>query len=235
MDMMKMGFIDPNKGLAMMDMGGVDKLYNELKADERQAKRENLKLRSLEVQEIIARLNAVANAKQQAEMFMQQQQIATGTEALQQQQTPTPDIPPEFADAQQTMAMQEQPQMQELPMIKGDAGFGQDLQSQAPLVPSESIVSVNTWDNHQIHIEVHNLFRKSQAFDILPDLVKQQFEAHVQLHALALNQAAMNAQIQMPAPPMDNPFAGAHNGSGTPVGSNQFGPPGTENGVMPNG
>jgi len=235
MDMMKMGFIDPNKGLAMMDMGGVDKLYNELKADERQAKRENLKLRSLEVQEIIARLNAVANAKQQAEMFMQQQQIATGTEALQQQQTPTPDIPPEFADAQQTMAMQEQPQMQELPMIKGDAGFGQDLQSQAPLIPSESIVSVNTWDNHQIHIEVHNLFRKSQAFDILPDLVRQQFEAHVQLHALALNQAAMNAQVQMPAPPMDNPFAGAHNGSGTPVGSNQFGPPGTENGVMPNG
>lgn len=235
MDMMKMGFIDPNKGLAMMDMGGVDKLYNELKADERQAKRENLKLRSLEVQEIIARLNAVANAKQQAEMFMQQQQIATGTEALQRQQNPTPDIPPEFADAQQTMAVQEQPQMQELPMIKGDAGFGQDLQSQAPLIPSESIVSVNTWDNHQIHIEVHNLFRKSQAFDILPDLVKQQFEAHVQLHALALNQAAMNAQIQMPAPPMNNPFAGAHNGSGTPVGSNQFGPPGTENGVMPNG
>lgn len=235
MDMMKMGFIDPNKGLAMMDMGGVDKLYNELKADERQAKRENLKLRSLEVQEIIARLNAVANAKQQAEMFMQRQQIATGTEALQQQQNPMPDIPPEFADAQQTMAMQEQPQMQELPMIKGDAGFGQDMQSQAPLIPSESIVNVNTWDNHQIHIEVHNLFRKSQAFDILPDLVKQQFEAHVQLHALALNQAAMNAQIQMPSPSMDNPFSGAHNGSGTPVGSNQFGPPGTENGVIQNG
>lgn len=41
MDMMKMGFIDPNKGLSMMDMGGIDKLYNELKADERQAKRKS--------------------------------------------------------------------------------------------------------------------------------------------------------------------------------------------------
>lgn len=232
MDMMKMGFIDPNKGLSMMDMGGIDKLYNELKADERQAKRENLKLRSLEVQDIIARLQQVANAKQQAEMFMQQQQMQTGIQTLQQQNS-TPEIPPEFADAQQTMAMQQQPA--ELPMITGDAGFGQDAQSQAPLVPSESIVNVNTWDNHQVHIEVHNLFRKSQAFEILPELVKQQFEAHVQLHALALNQAAMNAQMQMPGPAMDNPFAGAHNGSGTPVGSNQFGPPGTESGAIPNG
>ena len=170
-------------------------------------------------------MQQVANAKQQAEMFMRQQTL--------QQQNSTPEVPPEFADAQQTMAMQEQPT--ELPMITGDAGFGQDTQSQAPLVPSESIVNVNTWDNHQVHIEVHNLFRKSQAFEILPELVKQQFEAHVQLHALALNQAAMNAQMQMPGPAMDNPFAGAHNGSGTPVGSNQFGPPGTEEGVISNG
>lgn len=236
MDCMKMGFIDPNKGLSMMDMGGVDKLYDELKADERQAKRENLKMRNIDISAAIQHVQEVANAKLQAEQFMQMQQQKTAIPVLQeaQQQTQTPEIPPEFANAQETMAAEQGiGQPVELPMITGDAGFGQDTQSKAPLIPSESIVTVNTWDNHQVHIEVHNMFRKSQAFELLPDPIKQQFEAHVLAHATALNQAAMNAQAQMPAPDMGNPFAGAHNGSGAPVGApvgtNQF------SGGTPNG
>jgi len=230
MDCMKMGFIDPNKGLSMMDMGGLDKLYDELKADERQAKRENLKIRNIDVQAIIEHMQIIANSKYQAEQFMAQQQQQTALPALQDQmqQTQTPDTPPEFADAQRTIQTEQgMGQPVELPMVTGDAGYGQDTQTQAPLIPSDSIVPVNTWDNHQVHIEVHNTFRKSQAFELLPEPIKQQFEAHVLMHATALNQAAMNAQAQMPAPDMQNPFAGAHNGSGAPVGTNQFsgGPP----------
>lgn len=232
MDAMKMGFVDPNKGLSLLNLGGLDKLYDELRTDERQAKRENLKIRSLDVQTVLSHLEQVAMAKQQAATFMQQQQISTGINALANQQT-QPDIPPEYANAQDTMAQQAAGgQPLALPMVTGNAGFGQDAQTKAPLVPSETVVPVNTWDNHQVHIEEHNRFRKSQAFEILPEPIKQQFEAHVSLHAAVLNQTANAAQNQMISPNMSgNPFAGADNGSGTPVGSNQFGPPGTQNGV----
>lgn len=227
LDMMKAGFIDPSKGLSLMNMGGVDKLYDELKADERQAKRENLKIRSLDVAQVIGRLKRVEEATYRASLYTQQQQLATSS----MQQDTQPEIPPEYANAQEQMAQAENPiTMQqpvvELPAIQGDAGFGQDTQSGSPLIPSRSIVPVNTWDNHQAHIEVHNLFRKSQAFELLPEEIKQQFEAHVMLHAQVLNQASLNAQAQMPITnASSNPFAGAQNGTGSPVGINQFSPP----------
>lgn len=44
MDMMKMGFIDPQKGLEVMDMGGINKIYEQLQVDQRQAQRENLRM-----------------------------------------------------------------------------------------------------------------------------------------------------------------------------------------------
>lgn len=44
MDLMKMGFIDPEKGLEVMDMGGIDKIYDKIQIDKRQAQRENLKM-----------------------------------------------------------------------------------------------------------------------------------------------------------------------------------------------
>lgn len=237
-DMMKLGFIDPNKGLALLNMGGVDKLYDELKADERQAKRENLKMRNLDVDQILQHLQFVATAEQQAKQYMAQQQVQTGINALSNQQQ-QPDTPPQFANAQDTLAQEQSGGTPlDLPMVTGNAGFGQDTQTQAPLMPSKSVVPVNTYDNHQVHIETHNLFRKSQAFEILPDAIKQEFEAHVMQHAAALNQAALSAQTQMPGPTAgQNPFSGAGNGSGTPigppVGTNQFGPPGS--GVMQNG
>lgn len=44
MDLMKMGFIDPNKGLEVMDMGGINKIYEQLQVDQRQVQRENLRM-----------------------------------------------------------------------------------------------------------------------------------------------------------------------------------------------
>lgn len=44
MDLMKMGFIDPNKGLEVMDMGGINKLYEQVQVDQRQAQRENMRM-----------------------------------------------------------------------------------------------------------------------------------------------------------------------------------------------
>lgn len=44
MDLMKMGLIDPEKGLEVMEMGGVQKIYEAVNQDKRQAQRENLKM-----------------------------------------------------------------------------------------------------------------------------------------------------------------------------------------------
>jgi len=44
MDLMKMGFIPPDKGLEVMELGGIERLYEDLQTDVRQAQRENLRL-----------------------------------------------------------------------------------------------------------------------------------------------------------------------------------------------
>lgn len=184
MEIMKMGWIDPTKGLELMDMGGIDKLYDELKIDERQAQRENLRMSRLEIQQI----------EQHQEMVQMQAQMA------------------QEADAQGQ------------PIPNSDQNTG------TPLQMPDNIIPVNTWDNHQLHIDIHNRYRKSQAFEMLPEQIKQQFEYHVAMHAMALNAAAMRAQMMPPGP---DGGMGADNGSGAPVGSNQFGPPGTSEGMPP--
>lgn len=60
-----------------------------------------------------------------------------------------------------------------------DPMSGQPMPPQPPLPP-------NSYDNHQVHIHLHNQFRKSQAFEILPEPLKIAFELHVQAHQAAL-------------------------------------------------
>lgn len=111
MDLMQMGFVDPAKGLQVLEIGGIQKLTEQLEVDRKQAQRENLKMSA-------------------------------------------------FTDELLEQAMQTQPDI--LP------------------------VSVNTWDNHKVHVETHNNYRKSQKFENLPDSVKALFEAHVTQHIAAL-------------------------------------------------
>ena len=47
-------------------------------------------------------------------------------------------------------------------------------------------VEPNDFDNHAIHVETHNKFRKSQEFETLPDEVKTLFQQHCDLHNMAL-------------------------------------------------
>ena len=168
MDMMTNGLIPPDKGLKMMEIGGVNKLYEEMQIDERQAQRENLRMRSLDLQEI-------EQYKMQAEMSLDQ------------------------ADEGQPQQM--------------DSATGE------PLMQSAAMVYVNTWDNHAVHIDVHNRFRKGQAFETLDDKIKEQFEAHVMMHAMSLNQSAAQAQMMMP---QEGGGAEAPSMEGTEM------PPGTE-------
>lgn len=62
---------------------------------------------------------------------------------------------------------------------------------------------VNSWDNHEVHIHIHNQFRKTQQFELLAPEVKQAFELHVQLHQMALL-----GNIQGVAGPLNSPPSG---------------------------
>jgi hypothetical protein len=62
MDMMTQGFIPPEKGLELMDMGGVSRLYDEIRVDFAQASRENMRMASV-TQEQISQYAATFVAK----------------------------------------------------------------------------------------------------------------------------------------------------------------------------
>lgn len=153
MDLMAQGFIDPQEGLKMLEIGGTQKLMDHLKIDERQAQRENLRLRDLTDEDI-----------EQYEMLWQQQMSMMQMEGV----IPSGDASPTGEGAAD--------------------GFSMDA---PPIIP------VNTWDNHEVHIEVHNRFRKSQAFDMLSSVIKAQFEEHIQAHEQAMITKSMNDFMAM--------------------------------------
>jgi hypothetical protein len=48
------------------------------------------------------------------------------------------------------------------------------------------IIPVQDWQDHRLHIDVHNKYRKSQAFDQAPEFIKKLFADHVQQHVDAI-------------------------------------------------
>lgn len=166
LDLMKMGFIDPNKGLEVMEIGGINKVYEAIHVDVRQAQRENLRMQTTDENTVAQFVEAQANYNEMVKMGMPEMGIPPGM--------PPPDP--------------------ENPM--------QPLQPPPPPIP------VNSWDNHESHIEIHNKFRKSQTFEALPDEIKQSFEAHVQFHMIAIQGQMMDPNMMNPGmagqePPVD--------------------------------
>lgn len=147
MDLMTQGFVEPDKGLEIMEIGGAQKLMDNLRVDKRQAQRENIRMKASNEEQI---------------MFHQREweiKVANGD--------------PETVDP-----------------ITGES---LDAFSPPPIVP------VNTYDNHEIHIDTHDRFRRSQAFEFLSDAVKEQFEMHVQMHKQMMqNDALQNMMSQIP-------------------------------------
>lgn len=142
---MKMGFIQPDDGLRILEMGMLKQYYNIIKIDENAAQRENLMMKKIT-----------------EEMAMQaEQDWNSGAEA---------------GDVD-----------------KLDPTTGMPLQV-PPVVP------VNDWDNHAVHVEIHNRFRKSQAYQLLGDVVKKEFQKHITIHENALAAQQMQ-QMQQPMQP----------------------------------
>lgn len=144
MDMMTQGFIPPEKGLELMDMGGVQRLYEEIRVDAAQASRENMRMAAVTQEQV----------SEYAMTFVPKDPM-TGE--------PIPDAG----------------------LI--DPNTGKPLVDQAgnPTEPP-LIVPVNSFDAHQVHIQIHNTYRKSQEFEQLPQEIKNLFEQHVNQHMMAL-------------------------------------------------
>jgi hypothetical protein len=181
MDMMKMGFIQPEDGLKILDVGGVQKLWQRLRADESAAQRENIKLKRTseqtalafqEQQKIQDSMYGMSDPMQmgQPQMGMQQPPVAGPGMGMPDPNMPDPNAPQQLP-----------------PDIPPVPGIPPPQQLAQPLIP------VNTWDNHGVHIEVHNNFRKGQSFELLPEAIKAEFEAHVNMHL----QAASDAMSQV--------------------------------------
>jgi hypothetical protein len=150
MDLMKMGFIDPDKGLEVMEIGGINKIYEQINVDKRQAQRENIRMQQI---------------PEEVQMqFQQAQQLFQESGGMKPDGTPMPPPPPP--------------------------------------------ISVNTWDNHAAHIQVHNNFRKTQTFEALPDTIKVAFETHVKFHQQALAGLQQQAMMSGMPPAQEGPQPG---------------------------
>lgn len=71
---------------------------------------------------------------------------------------------------------------------------GQWLDSEGKPFQPQSPVPVNSWDNHELHIQYHDMYRKTQEFEQLSEPQKKAMELHVQTHRIALMGAQVNAQ-----------------------------------------
>lgn len=172
MDLMKMGFIPPETGLEVMEIGGIQKIYENMRVDVRQAQRENLRL---------------AAVTPEISMQHEQEQIALVTG----QDPNAMPMGPEGMDPNDPMAMlmgqmQGPPPPLEHPI---DPATGEPI----PLPP---IIPTNSFDNDELHIEVHNKYRKSQSYEILSEEAKAAFESHVGEHENKVREKLMQ-QMQM--------------------------------------
>ena len=67
---------------------------------------------------------------------------------------------------------------------------GQILQ-QPPIIP------VNDFDNHEVHIEEHNKFRRSQAYDMLTPAAKEAMQTHVEMHTAMMYANQLEQMLSM--------------------------------------
>jgi len=135
----------------------MDKYYDIVKVDERQAERENIRLLNLIPEEL-------AVEREQAEMkkmeVMAQLMLSSG--AFQPEEINEESI--EFFSTNDPQAAQMSAQF--------DRAF----------------ISPNDFDNHEVHIEVHNRVRKSQEYETADPAIKDEFDRHVAEHEQRLQQ-----------------------------------------------
>lgn len=189
MDLMQMGFIPPEKGLELMDMGGIQQLYEQLQIDTAQANRENMKMANVTPELMQSYLQTFIPPQDPMQMLLgmgqEQPQATLGPDGM-----PTVNQQPPFID----------------PSTGGPLVDAQGNPTQPPL-----IVPVNSFDNHTAHINTHNNYRKSQDYDNLAPEIKKLFEEHVNAHmaALGIPPGMPDPTTNQPPIPMDQTTSSA--------------------------
>jgi hypothetical protein len=97
---------------------------------------------------------------------------------------------------QELQAMQQQYEMQAQMFAQQQQQIDPTGMTPDQQLPMPLAIKVDDFDIHEKHIEVHNTFRMSQEYEILPDLIKQQFDAHVAEHERYMQEQQMNAMMQ---------------------------------------
>lgn len=80
--------------------------------------------------------------------------------------------------------------MDEAALQQSPMGGQLDAMFNAPMLP------VNDWDNHEKHLETHELFMKSQGFEALDPAIKDQFAKHRQAHKDKLFEGQIQEMMQ---------------------------------------
>ena len=244
MDLMSQGFIPPEKGLELMDMGGVQRLYDNVKIDNAQASRENMKMAAVTQDQLEEFYLSFLPQEAQPGMDPMQgilSQASSGADIMAPGGlsgapaiTPGPEdntlgqgdmgmLPEEspVAPPGGPESSQSQPPFID-PSTGGPLTDGSGMPTEPPL-----IVPVNSYDNHQVHIEAHNNYRKSQSFENLPAETKALFEEHVNQHMMA-----MGTVPGMPMPTGAMMDAGGMQNSDAPIEGEEGAPPGAEDQMM---
>lgn len=167
-DMMSKGMIDPNTGFELMDMPSLRSYYDLVKVDENQALRENMKFETADLLEITA-------TRQQAELMKIKNMLPMAQQFATEYGMPMPETEEELQ-----LLVEQDPQF-----------------AQIAAMYDQPIWAVNDFDDHEVHIEVHNRFRKSQTYENLPPEIQDEIDRHVTAHENYLQQKKMEEMMMM--------------------------------------
>lgn len=111
-------------------------------------------------------------------------------------------------DIEQATLVQQQQLQQALPQMLAQAqATGQPLDPEILQAAQGGgtpplMIPVDDFDNHAVHITVHNAFRMGQQYPMLPQSIKDQFAMHVAMHQQYMQQQQMQQLLsQIPQDP----------------------------------
>ncbi|MBA2350106.1 MAG: hypothetical protein H0V81_17665 [Solirubrobacterales bacterium] len=193
-ELMKMGALDPQKAMRYLQMSETNKLYEELMIDVRHTQRENV---FMSQGNPLNKSNPEYQAAlQQLQQMAPQMGISQNPEQMMQFQQMQEQLPPEFKQDQFR-----------------DPSTGEPVVDETGQVEMYN-VTTNSYDAHEVHVEEHQNFQKSQEYELLDDEIKQIIQDHVDEHKMELlkERNAVQADQQKAAeagleqgPPKDTP------------------------------
>jgi hypothetical protein len=95
---------------------------------------------------------------------------------------------------------------------------GADPATGETIMPPKPPYPVNSFDDHGKHIDTHNRFRKSQAYEQLPPALKSVIDEHVNAHVAALMQMMPETQAGSTQPMPDTPTEQMQSGASAYAG-----------------